>query len=78
MPNQSVERSLQGVLELSLFSSQLHVLVCMLQAGQLSLSGSVFLLEVSLCDAVTLLYLKVKSTYLSQKHLTTKRQSLPL
>lgn len=73
-------RSLQGVLEPSLFSSRLHVPVCVLSAGQLSLGECVllFLPDVGLLDTVVLARSKAESTRSSQKHLETRRGSLLL
>lgn len=64
---QSDGRSLQGVLELSVFSSKLPVLVSILQGGQLSLSGSV-----CCCFFLTWVF----STLSCSLHLKTRVRSL--
>lgn len=62
--HQSDGRSLQGVAEVSIFSSKLQVLVSALQAGQLSLSG-----RLCCCFLLTWVYLKAESTRPHQKQL---------
>lgn len=64
-------RSSQGVLELSIFSSKLHILVTLLQTGQLSLSGSAcycFFLTWVYLTLSCLLRLKAESTRPNQKN----------
>ena len=79
--HQSDGRSLQGVLEPSIFSSKPHVLASSLSAGQLSLSGSagccLFLTWADL-RLSCLLHLKAESTGCGQKHLEIKRGPLLL
>lgn len=72
---QSDGRSLRGVLELSVFSSKLPVLVSILQAGQLSLSESVccrFFLPWVFSTLSCSLHLKTESIRSHQKCLKIK------